>query len=151
MKKRDIILGCIMVLLALQSYSQVNILVYSKYEAPIERGRDSLGFSYIKLANMNKVYSLVISDSTTFRKVRKRLVKNSNTKILGGWGLDGKKLKFANPLDSLTRTKFRARLKRRIRRDSIGDVIEDREYTDEEINGGIINEIFGWGKRDHED
>ena len=129
--------------------SQINILVHSEKERTIKRLSDSLNFSYVKLQRMKDTYSIVISHRDSFPRIRRRLKRNSNTTIIGGWNKAGKALIMPNIVDNHSRSKYRAHLKRRITKNKEGEVVEDREYTDDELKDGVINQIYGWNKREY--
>jgi len=140
----------IVLLLSIESYSQINVLVhFTGNEKAMKTASDSLNFSYIKLQRMTDVYSLVIRSKEDFVKVRRRIKKSPNATIIGGWNKQGDFISFPNAGDNFTRAKYRQRLKRRITRNSEGDVIEDRQYTDDELKQDPLNQIYGWNKRKH--
>lgn len=139
----------LIVLFSINSYSQINVLVhFTGKETAIKKAADSLHFSYVKLNRMNNVYSLVISSKEKFIEVRRLIKKSPNVTIIGGWNSQGKFLSFPNSVDNFSRIKFKNRLKKFIRRNKDGDIIEQRNYTNEELTKGVINQIYGWGKRE---
>jgi len=129
----------------------INVLIhFTGGEDKIKTASESedTPFAYVKLGRMNNTYSLFIKSREDFKEIRKKIKKNPNATIIGGWNRHGSKIKFPNSTDDYTRAKLRQRLKRYIRRNENGDILEDREYTDTELEAGVINKIYGWDKRE---
>jgi len=121
----------------------------AKIKAASENEDSKVKFAYFKETRMNNVYQLFIKSREDFVIIRKKIKKLSSVTIICGWNDKGKKIKFPNSEDDFTRAKFKQRLKKRITRDENGEVTEDREYNDEEINEGVINVIYGHPKREY--
>lgn len=140
----------IVLLSTLTSYSQITVrLHFSGNEQMIKTASDSLNFAYVKLGRMNKVYDIFITDRETFKPIRRKLKKNPNITILGAWNAQGKRLNLPDADDTYTRAKLKQRMKRYIRRNSNGDIEEDRELTDEEIDRDPFNRIYGQPKKEY--
>ena len=140
----------IAILFATTATSQINVLLhFTGNENAIKKVQDSLNFSYVKLERMIDVYSLVINDKATFKKIRAKVKRAPNAEILGGWNKKGKFFVFDETTDNFTRGKFKLKMKQYVEKDSIGNPMAPRDYTDEELNQGVINQIYGWGKREY--
>ncbi len=129
----------------------INILIhFAGAKSKIEKASKSedTPFAYIKEGRMNNVYSLFLKDKEAFIEIRKKIKKLTSVTIIGGWNRQGKFITLPNASDNFTRSKFKARMKKFVRHDENGNEIENRDYTDEELTNGVINQIYGHPPRE---
>lgn len=127
----------------------INILVhFAGSEEVIKEAQEEFNFDYYKLERMNNVYSFFIKSKVHFVAIRARIKEAPNVTIIGGWSKKGKFISLPDSTDNFTRAKFKQRMKKFIRRDENGDVVENRDYTTAELQSGVINIVFGQATRE---
>jgi len=139
----------IAILVSVISYSQVNVIFTINKPFNVEVVSDSLNFSYVELERMEDAFSIVMDSLEQFVPIRLELNKGANLSVIGGWDANGNTLVFPNPQDNHSRSKYKSKMKKKKIRDENGDVISEVDYTDEELENGVIGEIFGWDKREY--
>ena len=112
-------------------------------EDKIKAASENLHFAYVKESRMNNCYWLYIKTKEDFVIIRRKIKKNDNATIIGGWNNRGKFITLPDADDKFTRTKFKQRMKKFKRLNENGDVIEERAYTNEELIKGVTNIIYG--------
>lgn len=111
-------------------------------------------FQYVEVPEMkDNTYLIVIKRGVDFRDLLVRLKRKRAVKVIGAYRKNGTQFKFKNADNSddteknHSIKKYRKQLRNKKTYNNDGDVVEDREYTEEEAKSLQVNKIYGWNDR----